>query len=299
MKNKISNPVLHFLYAIFWGIGGMAFFFLFYTIFASQLIYNMTPEGSDPIAGPIGTGLFGDAFGFVTSMFTGAAFIGLMITMILQRQELKATNEALNDQRRTNRNLLMQAKAEQLEQRFYVLLEQVKTKSRNSKLEILNYAGRADQVIELIERLSMPDVPLEFTEQSPVTSQYLAFNETDKSEIFGLIFSSGATEAMLANQTLNEIRNLENLEYRSSEHVYVDKLSHLLADAIPSEVAALYALALARSLVRYKKGEPNFYNLLKDLILQTHEGQNVESLVSGYISQIEERLKSTPEPAVL
>ncbi|MCA2009825.1 hypothetical protein [Tritonibacter mobilis] len=299
MKNKIGNPMLFFLSAVFWGIGGIAFFFLFYTIFASQVIYNKTPEGSDPIAGPIGTGLFGDAFGFVTSMFTGAAFIGLMITMVLQRQELKATNEALDDQRKTNRSLLMQAKAEQLEQRFYVLLEQVRTKSRNSKLEILKYSGRPEQVIELIERLSKPDVPLDFTEQSPVTTQYYAFIPTDKSEIFGLIFSSGATEAMLANQTLNEIRSLDSLEYTSSEHIYVDKLSHLLADAIPPEIATLYALALARSMVRHGKREPNFFNLLKDLILQTHEGQSVEGIVSGYISQIEERLTSMPEPTTL
>lgn len=95
---------------------------------------------------------------------------------------------------------------------------------------------------------------------------------------------------MLANQTLNELRQLEIAPSPTSKHGYVDKLSHLLADAIPKEIATLYALALARSLVRHRVSEPNFYELLSELIVQGFNGEKIEPRVRKSIKKIESEL---------
>jgi len=290
MRKIIGGWAFKTLQALFWLVGASAFLLFFYTIGASHSLYLATLQESSPIAGPIGSGLFGDAFGFVTSLFTGAAFLGLMLTMVLQRQELHATNNALDNQRETNQKLLSQAKAEHLEQRFYVLLEQLRLKSRNEKLELLRYAGRSEMVLDLIEHLAAPDLSPGFTDLQSIKSGYSAFFEPDKAEIFGLIFSSGATEALLANQTLNELRQLEIIPSSTSKHGYIDKLSHLLADAIPKEIATLYALALARSLVRHRVSEPNFFEILSQLILQGFNGEETESRVRKSIQKIEATL---------
>ena len=46
-------------------------------------------------------GQFGDMFGAITALFTGLAFAGLIITILLQSQELKETRHEFKQQNRT------------------------------------------------------------------------------------------------------------------------------------------------------------------------------------------------------
>ncbi|WP_052248452.1 hypothetical protein [Chryseobacterium taiwanense] len=43
-------------------------------------------------------GTFGDMFGFANSLFTGLSFVGLLVTIILQRQDIKGQKEELERQ---------------------------------------------------------------------------------------------------------------------------------------------------------------------------------------------------------
>ena len=45
------------------------------------------------------SGVFGDSFGLLTSLFSGLAFAGIIITILLQREELKHQREELRLQR--------------------------------------------------------------------------------------------------------------------------------------------------------------------------------------------------------
>lgn len=42
-------------------------------------------------------GAFGDKFGFITSLFSGLAFVGLVAAIFLQQQELKNTQTIMED----------------------------------------------------------------------------------------------------------------------------------------------------------------------------------------------------------
>ncbi|MFP3595074.1 hypothetical protein SB689_24320, partial [Chryseobacterium sp. SIMBA_038] len=50
-------------------------------------------------------GLFGDMFGASNAVFTGLSFVGVIIAILLQRQDLKETKEEVVNQ---NKTLMMQ-----------------------------------------------------------------------------------------------------------------------------------------------------------------------------------------------
>ena len=62
-------------------------------IYAAALLYLTWPLGEMSIAQ---TGVFGDSFGILTSLFSGLAFAGLIITILMQKQELTLQREELS-----------------------------------------------------------------------------------------------------------------------------------------------------------------------------------------------------------
>lgn len=70
-------------------IGGI---FLAVSIYAGVLIYIAWPIENVSIDK---TGVFGDSFGLLTSLFSGLAFSGLIITILMQREELALQREEL------------------------------------------------------------------------------------------------------------------------------------------------------------------------------------------------------------
>lgn len=95
--------------------------------YAGALIYFTWPVSELSISS---SGVFGDSFGALTSLFSGLAFAGLIITihmqreeLALQRQELKLTREELGGQKKEmqaqNETLMVQ----KFENTFFKMLE--------------------------------------------------------------------------------------------------------------------------------------------------------------------------------
>jgi len=76
------------------------------------------------------SGVFGDSFGVLTSLFSGLAFAGLIITIVmqrdelaLQRQELNLTREELSGQKEEMRAQNKTLKVQRFENTFFKMLE--------------------------------------------------------------------------------------------------------------------------------------------------------------------------------
>lgn len=76
------------------------------------------------------SGVFGDSFGVLTSLFSGLAFAGLIITIVmqrdelaLQRQELNLTREELSGQKMEMRAQNETLKVQRFENTFFKMLE--------------------------------------------------------------------------------------------------------------------------------------------------------------------------------
>jgi hypothetical protein len=67
-------------------------------------------------------GTFGDSFGALNSLFTGLGFAGLLITIFLQREDLKLTRLELSDTRAEIRLQSQTFRQQQFEESFYRLL---------------------------------------------------------------------------------------------------------------------------------------------------------------------------------
>jgi len=67
--------------------------FALYSYFMAFLVW---PSSEEAIAK---AGSFGDTFGVLTSLFSGLAFAGLILTVLLQRQELKESREIFKKQK--------------------------------------------------------------------------------------------------------------------------------------------------------------------------------------------------------
>lgn len=86
MKDQLQSPVYSIPYRLFivvfavWLTYGAAMYF---SVFNGQL-------------GQQNIGLFSDGFGIINALFSGLAFAGLIVTILLQREELKATREELH-----------------------------------------------------------------------------------------------------------------------------------------------------------------------------------------------------------
>ena len=71
-------------------IGGV---FAFVILYASIIIYLSWPISSFSVSS---SGVFGDSFGLLTSLFSGLAFAGLIITIVMQKEELALQREDLS-----------------------------------------------------------------------------------------------------------------------------------------------------------------------------------------------------------
>lgn len=105
-------------------IGGVIFTVLLY---AGVLIFLTWPINELSINN---SGVFGDSFGPLTSLFSGLAFAGLIITIVmqreelaLQRQELNLTREELNGQKQEMQAQNETLKVQRFENTFFKMLE--------------------------------------------------------------------------------------------------------------------------------------------------------------------------------
>ncbi|MNZ51342.1 hypothetical protein D3C78_691520 [compost metagenome] len=105
-------------------IGGVV---LIVTFYAGTLIYLTWPIKSLSVSS---SGVFGDSFGLLTSLFSGLAFAGLIITIAMQREELTLQREELTLTRKelSSQNQEMQSqnetlKVQRFENTFFKMLE--------------------------------------------------------------------------------------------------------------------------------------------------------------------------------
>lgn len=105
-------------------IGGVFFAVI---IYAGILIYLAWPIAEFSISN---SGVFGDSFGMLTSLFSGLAFAGLIITIVmqrdelsLQRQELHLTREELSGQRQEMQSQNETLKIQRFENTFFKMLD--------------------------------------------------------------------------------------------------------------------------------------------------------------------------------
>ncbi|WP_037950701.1 MULTISPECIES: putative phage abortive infection protein [unclassified Sulfuricurvum] len=105
-------------------IGGVLFTVLLY---AGLLIYLTWPISELSISN---SGVFGDSFGLLTSLFSGLAFAGLIITIVmqkkelaLQREELSLTREELSGQKQEMQAQNETLKVQRFENTFFKMLE--------------------------------------------------------------------------------------------------------------------------------------------------------------------------------
>ena len=75
----------------------VSFVILSVTTYAIFLIYITWPISNLTIAN---AGAFGHSFGIITSLFSGLAFIGIIITILLQREELQLQRRELTENRK-------------------------------------------------------------------------------------------------------------------------------------------------------------------------------------------------------
>lgn len=67
-----------------------------YSVYASYVLWATWPVNNSTIEK---AAAFGDSFGVITSLFSGLAFAGLIVTILLQRQELKESREIFKKQK--------------------------------------------------------------------------------------------------------------------------------------------------------------------------------------------------------
>jgi len=73
---------------------------------------------------PLDRGTFGDMFGSINALFSGLALAGIILTILLQRKELKLQREELRDTRREFETQNETLKLQRFENTFFSLLNQ-------------------------------------------------------------------------------------------------------------------------------------------------------------------------------
>ena len=90
---------------------------------------------------PMGPGEFGDMFGAVNALFSGLAFAGVILAILLQRQELKLQRE----------ELARSSKAQEAQERALVIAARL-----DANVALLERAGRQLESTAGITRLTGP-----------------------------------------------------------------------------------------------------------------------------------------------
>jgi len=92
------------------------FLFLGYGIFVLYVIWPVTSWNVDK------AGVFGDSFGLLTSLFSGLAFAGIVLTILLQREELQLQREELRLTREEMKNQNATLKKQNFESTFFQMV---------------------------------------------------------------------------------------------------------------------------------------------------------------------------------
>ncbi|MFY0623867.1 MAG: hypothetical protein JXQ89_19455 [Pelagimonas sp.] len=241
MKKKLAGtdlerqPTTEFWIRLIGILGCLAGIVFVATIFRASIL----AEKENGLSGTLGTGVFGDAFGFATSMFTGLAFVGLVITMRLQRQELASTNHALSIQRETNSELLKLARIQRLEDRFYKLLEIVREKSNQIEKQFAEKDGPS--------RVTKAFVALSKVDTAADLDKFLWLDV--EADLNDMLNESGFPELVAAVQTAVEMASFGGNDLQNQKGQMLD----LLSTAYPNRVAAIFGLGLVRSEILRRK----------------------------------------------
>ena len=78
-------------------------------------------------------GMFGDSFNVITSLFTGLAFAGVIVSVILQTKELEATREELSGQKEQLGLQQQEMKEQNFDNKFFQMLNMFEQISKNNK----------------------------------------------------------------------------------------------------------------------------------------------------------------------
>lgn len=111
-----SPPSIHILRVLLVCFGAIALIVL---IYAGVLVFEAWPIGEYSISK---AGTFGDSFGALNCLFTGLGFAGLLITIFLQREDLKLTRAELSETRVEIKLQSRTFRQQQFEESFYRLL---------------------------------------------------------------------------------------------------------------------------------------------------------------------------------
>lgn len=104
-------------------------------------------------------GQYGDVYGGLNTLFTGLAFVGLVVTILLQRQEMKETREEFEEQ------------TKQFEEQTRLLNEQIEEQKRATEIQV-HTALDSQNREELFKRLEMIQ---RFAQELEVDNAYAEF----------------------------------------------------------------------------------------------------------------------------
>lgn len=143
------------------GVGGVIIFVLW--AFSGLAIYKL--------ANPSERGIWGDMFGAVNALFSGWAFLGVIIAIILQYEELSAQREEIHFARVAQ------------EESARALAQQLKTAQFTSRLESYNLLIQAQQ--RVLARLESPRT-VDDKERQREAEKLLAYYEGELAKLIQL-----------------------------------------------------------------------------------------------------------------
>ena len=174
-------------------------------------------------------GVFGDSFGIITSMFSGLAFAGMIITILLQREELGLQREELKETRLEIAEQKKIFKSQNFNESFYRLLDYHK---RNLS-ELTVYSDDKGERLKGIDALSFLIVRLKRSFSSYGFQGFKQADEDTKKEMAYALFVE--VQTILARQsryleTIVSILTLVDSQLESEEEkdVYRDLLASQL-----------------------------------------------------------------------
>lgn len=115
-------------------------------IYAAALVGFVWPIDEFSIAN---SGVFGDSFGLLTSLFSGLAFAGLIITIVMQKDELALQREELRLQREA-----LESQVKELERMSqYSALDQVRSMLHQALTRLSDSGGEATKPEQFISAM--------------------------------------------------------------------------------------------------------------------------------------------------
>ncbi|EGA64943.1 putative phage abortive infection protein [Vibrio brasiliensis] len=224
------------------------------------------------------SGVFGDSFGMLTSLFSGLAFAGLIITIVmqrdelaLQRQELNLTREELSGQKEEMKAQNATLKVQRFENTFFKMLDvlencrnDITVKNPNDR----NYHGR-DAIKKLYELFTDNYLSAWTTPHgSRMTQRVKAFKQSSKSlegietEYDAFYLKYGDELGQYFRTLYNLLKLIERADFLEDKTVYANLLRAQLSRY---ELLLLWYNCL--SIYGNEKMEPlvRKYNILKHL----------------------------------